>query len=149
MALPTQLDQVSFLPHFPCLSCRKSLSSPPCPHLCNLTLLPPPPAVRLLLHLRQSFLPFIHEAVFPLRLPLLLPLVHRVASYQLYCILAVLDHKTTTFRPLSITTINFSQFLKSGIIVIIHFSQQGEETPLLPGKGPSVQMWSKYDQCVA
>lgn len=84
LALPAQPDQVSSLPHFPCLSCRKSLSSPPCPHLCNLTLLPPPPAVSLLLHLRRSFLPFIHEAVFPPRLPLLLPLVRLVANYQLY-----------------------------------------------------------------
>lgn len=129
LASPAQPDQVSSLPHFPCLSCRKSLSSPPCPHLCNLTLLPPPPAVSLLLHLRRSFLPFIHEAAFPPRLPLLLPLVHRVANYQLYCVLAVLGHKTTSLGPLStIPTINFSHFLYSGITVITHFSQQEDET---------------------
>lgn len=97
LALPAQPDQVSSLPHFPCLSRRKSLSSPPCPHLCNLTLLPPPPAVSLLLHLRQSFLPFIHEAEFPPRLPLLLPLGQLSTLLRLGSFRSQDHHLRTTF----------------------------------------------------
>lgn len=67
LALPARPDQVSSLPHFPCLGCRKSLSSPPCPHLCNLTLQgrAPTPSAQLTVT-PQTILPPIHTRQFSL-----------------------------------------------------------------------------------